>query len=245
MIHYHGSPITPASAAAKVLAGRHSFVSFANPEQLPIAIEVCQSFALDNGAFSAWMSDNPVTDWTPFYQWVAKYMNTPNFDFFVIPDVIDGDEKANDALLRDCPLPKHMAAPVWHMHETTSRLQWMARNYPRVCIGSSGEFAMVGTPKWWERINVALASIVDTNGQPICKLHGLRMLNPEVFTRIPFASADSTMVGRNVGMDGAWKGTYMPPDKDWRAQVLAARIESHNSANCWTNQPQQESLCLF
>jgi len=245
IIHYHGSPITPASAAAKVLAGRHSFVSFANPDQLAIAIEVCQSFALDNGAFSAWMSGDPVTDWNPFYQWVAKYMNTPNFDFFVIPDVIDGDEKANDQLLKECPLPNHMGAPVWHMHESTVRFQWLARTYPRVCIGSSGEFAMIGTQKWWERINVALSSIIDSEGQPICKLHGLRMLNPEVFTRIPFSSADSTMVGRNVGMDGAWKGTYMPPDKDWRAQVLASRIEAHNAANRWFNQPQQESLCLF
>jgi len=245
MIHYHGSPITPASAAAKVLAGRHSFVSFANPEQLPIAIEVCQSFALDNGAFSAWMSGEPITDWHPFYQWVAKYMNTPNFDFFVIPDVIDGDERANDRLLKDCPLPNHMAAPVWHMHESTVRLQWLARNYPRVCLGSSGEFAMVGTQKWWERMNVALSAIVDGNGQPITKLHGLRMLNPEVFTRIPFSSADSTMVGRNVGIDSAWKGTYMPPDKDWRAQVLASRIEAHNAASRWVSKPQQESLCLF
>ena len=54
MIHYHGLPITPASAAAKVLSGRHAFVSYLNPQQLEIAIEVCQSFAVDNGAFSAW-----------------------------------------------------------------------------------------------------------------------------------------------------------------------------------------------
>ncbi len=245
MIHYHGSPITPATAAAKVLAGRHSFVSFAHPEQLPIAIEVCQSFALDNGAFSAWMSGEPITDWMPFYKWIASHMNRPGFDFFVIPDVIDGNEKANDALVRDCPLPSHMAAPVWHMHESTVRLQWLARTFPRVCIGSSGEYAVVGSANWWNRMNEALSKIIDQHGFPITKLHGLRMLNPDVFTRIPFHSADSTSVGRNVGIDSAWKGTFMPPDKDWRAITLAARIEAHNSATHWTTQPQQESLCLF
>lgn len=245
MIHYHGSPITPATAAAKVLAGRHSFVSFGHPEQLPIAIEVCQSFALDNGAFSAWMSGTPITDWMPFYKWVAKYMNTPNFDFAVIPDVIDGTEQDNDKLLKSCPLPAHMMAPVWHMHETTSRLQYLARTYPRVCIGSSGEFSSVGTSRWWNRINEAMNSIIDPNGQPICKLHGLRMLDPDVFTRLPFSSADSTSVGRGIGIDSKWTGSYQPPDKDWRAQVLAARIESHSSANKWIPQPVQESICLF
>lgn len=245
LIHYHGSPITPATAAAKVLAGRHSFVSFANPEQLPIAIEVCQSFALDNGAFSAWMSGNPVSDWMPFYQWVAENMNRPGFDFFVIPDVIDGDENDNDRLLKECPLPNHMAAPVWHMHESNARLQYLARAYPRVCIGSSGQFSTVGTPNWWNRINEAINGIVDKNGFPITKLHGLRMLNPDVFTRIPFHSADSTMIGRNIGIDSAWKGTYQPIGKDWRAQVLASRIESYNSATHWVAQPHQEELCLF
>lgn len=245
MIHYHGLPITPASAAAKVLQGRHGFVSFANPEQLPIVIECCQSFALDNGAFGAWMSGNPITDWLPFYHWVSENMNNPGFDFAVIPDVIDGDEKANDKLVKECPLPPYMMAPVWHMHETVVRLQWLARAYPRVCIGSSGDFSEVGTYLWWARINEALNAIIDKKGQPICKLHGLRMLNPDVFTRIPLSSADSTTVGRNIGIDNAWKGTFMPPDKDWRAITLASRIESHNSASHWIPQPTQDKLCLF
>lgn len=219
-------------------------MSFANPEQLPIAIEVCQSFAVDNGAFSAWMAGKPVEDWEPYYKWVESLKRTPNFDFAVVPDVIDGDEDANDELMDAWPHERHLSAVVWHMHESIERLKWMAQTWPRVAIGSSGQYASVGTPSWWNRINEALNAICK-DGQPICKLHGLRMLNPDVFTRIPFASADSTAVGRNIGIDSAWKGTYMPPDKDWRAQVLAARIESFNSANKWTPQPQQEELCLF
>ena len=54
MIHYHGLPITPATAAIKAVESGHAFVSFAHPEQLNVAVEVCQSFAIDNGAFSAW-----------------------------------------------------------------------------------------------------------------------------------------------------------------------------------------------
>lgn len=103
MIHYHGLPITPASAALAAISGGHAFVSFRYPEQLGIALEVCQSFAVDNGAFSAWKSGKPVADWTRYYEWVAFLHRLPSFDFAVIPDVIDGDEAANDAPLAEWP----------------------------------------------------------------------------------------------------------------------------------------------
>jgi hypothetical protein len=67
VIHYHGMPITPTTAAAKAVFSGHAFVSFRYPEQLGIVLDVAQSFAVDNGAFSAWRSGSPVTDWNPFY----------------------------------------------------------------------------------------------------------------------------------------------------------------------------------
>ena len=72
MIHYHGLPITPATVAVKAIENGHAFVSFAHSDQLSIAIEVCQSFAIDNGAFSAWRSGNPIQDWQPFYDWALN-----------------------------------------------------------------------------------------------------------------------------------------------------------------------------
>lgn len=65
----------------------------------------------------------------------------------VIPDVIDGDEDANNALLVSWSLrglPK--GAPVWHLHESLDRLQRLAAGYERVCFGSSGSYAQIGTP---------------------------------------------------------------------------------------------------
>ena len=61
------------------------------------------------------------------------------------------------------------------------------------------------------------------------------MLNPKVFSQYPFASADSTNIGRNIGIDKAWKGTYLPPNKDVRALVMAERIESFSAANEYAN----------
>lgn len=39
MIHYHGTPITPETAAAVILAGRHAMVSYANPQMLELCFE--------------------------------------------------------------------------------------------------------------------------------------------------------------------------------------------------------------
>lgn len=243
MIHYHGLPITPATAAVSAISGGHAFVSYGHPDQLSVAIESCQSFAIDNGAFSAWKSGNAITDWSDFYEWADMCRKMPNCDFAVIPDVIDGDEYDNDKLLLQWPLPRWFGAPVWHMHESLKRLLSLATNWPRVCIGSSGQYAQVGSSVWWHRMNEAMHTICDDDGFPICKLHGLRMLDPEIFSKLPFASADSTNIGRNIGIDSNWKnGNYPPPTKEARALVMRQRIESHNSAQKWIKQPIQETL---
>jgi hypothetical protein len=237
MHHYHGLPITPANAAATAITGGHAFVCFLHPDQLDIAVEFAQSFAVDNGAFIAWKSGKPITDWRPFYLWVEHVRYFPNFDWAVIPDIIDGNEEENDALLDEWPFPKHMGAPVWHMHESLERLDRLSREYPRVCIGSSGDYEVVGTLKWWNRIAEVMATVCDgppDQMRPRCKLHGLRMLDPEIFTRLPLASADSTNIGRNIGIDKKWKaGGYQTKNKAMRAARMRELIESQQSAQYW------------
>ena len=239
MIHYHGLPITPVAVARAVITGGHAFVSFRTPSQLGVVLEVCQSFAVDNGAFSAWRSGKPVQDWTSYYSWVDRIRKYPSFDFAVIPDVIDGDEKANDDLIAEWPWStgvkdKGVGAPVWHLHESLERLQRLAEEWPRVCLGSSGEYSTVGNDTWWERIDQAMSTICDSEGIPSCKLHGLRMLNPKVFSRLPFSSADSTNIARNVGIDSNWRGTYTPPNREVRGIVMRERIESHQASVSWS-----------
>lgn len=236
MIHYHGLPITPAPAGLRAIFAGHAFVSYPHRDQLTMAAEVCQSIALDNGAFSAWRKGAPVQDWRPFYAWAEACKRIPACDFCVIPDVIDGDEAANDALVAEWPLPKWFGAPVWHMHESFDRLERLASAFPRICLGSSGEFATLKTAAWWGRMSQAMRVVCNDNGEPLCRLHGLRMLDPDVFTRLPLSSADSTNIGQNIGIDQTWKGNYMPigPEmKDWRALAMRNRIESQNSLVRW------------
>lgn len=234
MIQYHGLPITPATAAVEAIGSGHAFVSFLHQQQLGLALEVCQSVAVDNGAFSAWSKGNPITDWQPYYRWVEELKRHPAFAFAVIPDVIDGDEESNDKLVSEWPHEKHVGAPVWHMHESFERLVRLCSNWPRVCLGSSGEYATVGTEKWWGRMSMAMDRVCGQDGYPIAKLHGLRMLNPKVFSRLPLASADSTNIGRNVGIDTRWKtGAYPPATKESRARVMRQRVEAFFGAQRW------------
>lgn len=244
MIHYHGLPITPMTAAEVAVRAGHAFVSFAHPNQIGLAVASCQSFAVDNGAFSAWRAGKPVTDWAPYYEFVKAAKRQPSCDFAVIPDVIDGTEAENDNLAADFPFPRWFGAPVWHLHESFNRLERLAERFPRVCMGSSGEYAQIGTPRWWRRMHEAMRVLCDDAGQPACKLHGLRMLDPDIFRRFPFASADSTNIGRNIGIDQAWRGPYAPPTKESRTQLMRARVESVNAPAAYDFTDQQTEFEL-
>lgn len=237
MIPYYGLPIWPAEAAAAAINAGHAFVSARRPEQLALALEVCQSLAIDNGAFSAWKDGQPITDLAPFYEWAAEVAKYPSVDFVVIPDVIDGTERDNDRLVDEWPLPRSVGAPVWHMHEGLDRLARLAHEWPRICLGSSGEFSKVGTPAWWARMRTAMLVLCDHKGRPVTKLHGLRMLNPAVFSRLPLASADSTNIARNIPIDSRWKGTYPAPNKPARAMVMRWRVEAEPAATTWSFNP--------
>jgi hypothetical protein len=222
------------------LIGRHAFVSFAAPAQLQICLEVCQSIALDNGAFSAWKSGKAI-EWDDFFRWAQKLMRHPCVDWAVIPDVIDGDETANLKLMARWSEWFHEDAmsfgvPVWHMHESDTKLKYLAHAYKRIAIGSSGDFSQVGCFKWRERMNWAMKLICDENNQPKTKIHMLRGLAPEMFQLYPFSSGDSTNAGRNCGIDRAWDGRYAPSSPSWRARVIMAKVESFNSSERFTEE---------
>jgi len=237
MIHYHGTPCGgPRVDAARFLTGRHALVPFSYPDDVAIVADVCQSFVFDNGAFTVWKQGGRL-DVDGYLKWVDEWHRHPGFDWALIPDVIDGDESENDKLLEQWP--QHLSGvPVWHLHESTERLVRLATDWPRVALGSSGQFKSPGTELWWQRINSTIPAICH-DGKPICKLHGLRMLDPAIFTKLPLASADSTNAAVNGGSISRF-GSYPPPTKAQRSEVIAERIESFNSAATFTTYTQED-----
>jgi len=245
MIHYHGTPCgATREDVARFLKGRHALISFYRPEDIGTAAEVCQSFCIDNGAFSAWKTGSAVSDWRPYYDFVSEWRLHPAFDWAIIPDVIDGSERDNDSLIGEWRhrFGNRHGVPVWHMHESFCRLEKLCDEWPRVAFGSSGEYATVGTNKWWRRMSQAMASAC-IDGKPKAKLHGLRMLDPTVFSRLPLSSADSTNAVRNSSL-GPRFGSYCPPNASTRMSIIAERIESHQSSAIWFP-TEQHSECLF
>jgi hypothetical protein len=232
VIRYHGTPLTPADTMLRVLKGKHAMVSYYNPIQIEEACEVCQSVVLDCGTYSAWRAGEKY-DPSGYAEWAAHWTRHPAVEWAVIPDVIDGSEEENDAYLASWPLPVYCSVPVYHMHESLDRLERLIQSYPRVALGSSGEYAEVNSPSWWTRMAEMMEVACDTDGVPRVKLHGLRMLDTGVFARVPLSSADSTNVARNIGLDVRWNGSYRPRRKETRAIVLIQNIEDHTCAVRW------------
>lgn len=161
MIHYHGTRLSGDKATTiRALQGKHAFVSYADPHDLEIVAEVCQSFAFDNGAFSAWKSGKDM-DIEGYAAWVEQWIRHPGFDWYCIPDVIDGTPEENMAMigkwrgLVDHNMLVH-GVPVWHMHEPVEILRNYCHAYQRVAIGSSAQYATVGNAVWWDRMAQAM-----------------------------------------------------------------------------------------
>ena len=223
MIHYHGTPITPRDALYRI-AGRSFCVSFSDPRDIAACREIATSIMLDNGAFSAWRQGKP-TNWPGYYAWVEEWLGPA--DFAVIPDVIDGDESRNDALIAEWPHGFH-GSPVWHLHEGLDRLARLVDEWPLVCLGSSGSFAQIGTPQWERRMDAAFNRV--GRGRFTPRLHGLRMLSL-AGKRWPLASADSTDIARNHATE-RWK----------TIERRAFEWDIRNPPHRWTERPEQLEL---
>lgn len=223
MIHYHGTPITPRDALYR-LAGRCFCVPFSDPRDIAACREIGQALMLDNGAFSAWRKGK-ATDWPGFYGWVEEWLGPA--DFAVIPDVIDGGEPENDALVAQWP-HGHRGAPVWHLHESFDRLRRLTDEWPLTCLGSSGEYSQIGTSRWERRMDAAFNLVCRRQFPP--RLHGLRMLSLSD-KRWPLASADSTDIARNHATE-RWK----------TIERRAFGWDMRNPPHRWTERPEQIGL---
>lgn len=190
-IHYHGTPITPITALYE-LAGRHFCVSHAAPQDVARCHQIGQSVMLDNGAYSAWKRGHE-PNWDAYYEWCERWLSFPT-TWAVIPDVVDGGSQLQDALLREWPF-KHRGAPVWHMDEPLGRLLKICDEWPRVCIGSTSEYAVVLSDDWRHRMDECFDELSKRH-RFLPWLHMLRGMQCSG-RRWPFASVDSTDIAQN------------------------------------------------
>lgn len=222
MIHYHGTPITPKRMLLE-MSGRHFCVSFARPDDLKDCLRIGQSLMLDNGAFTAF-TQGKTFDVAAYHAWVDQHLAHPHWA--VVPDVIDGDVDQQRAGITSWPFPKELSAPVWHLGLSIDWLLELADNWPRICLGSSGQYWEVGSPSWIRRMDEAFDALSRTR-QRLPWIHGMRMLS-QSDGPWPLASADSTNVARN------YKSNHEHPD------AMAGRIDAVQPAKRWAGSRQME-----
>lgn len=174
------------------MAGRHFCVSFADPRDIEDCVEVGQSVMLDNGAFSAFTKGKEM-DVKGFADFCDKYLAAPHWA--VIPDVIGGSEDQQRTSLSRWNFPDHLSAPVWHLHLSLDYLLELADHFPKICLGSSGDFWQIGTRKWEQRMDETFEALCRSR-RHLPWIHGMRMLG-QAGNRWPLASADSTNIARN------------------------------------------------
>lgn len=199
MIKYHGTPIGGTKwDALKFLDGRHALISFAHPNQVAEVLECCESFCLDNGAFTIWKSTGGKIDIPKYLEWVTKLSKHPSFDFCLIPDVIMGTEKENDEMISQWNNEIY-SVPVYHLGESIDRFLKLADKYDMVAFGSTDKWSRNGSKEWWKNMADFMDVVTDSEGNLPCKVHGLRMLDINIFQYLPLHSGDSTNAAVNGG----------------------------------------------
>lgn len=207
------------------LRGRFFCVSFAKTQDVTRCHQIGQGVMLDNGAYSVWRKGMKA-DWPAYYEWTDKWLDYPN-TWAVIPDVIEGSAEENEHLLLQWPHGDR-GSPVWHMHEPIERLLCILDRWPRVCMGSSSQYAVVLSEGWERRMDQAWNALAHRHIRTP-QVHMLRGMACSG-KRWPFASVDSTDVARNHNR------TQNSPLR------LADRWDGVQCPGRWKMRPQQKHL---
>lgn len=226
MIHYHGTPMTP-RAELWGMAGKNFCVSFADPRDADVCLQIGQSVMWDNGAFS-FHTKGKATNWHKFYDWVGPKLGHPHWA--VVPDVIDGLPSENWNLAKEWPHRKDCAAVVWHLHEPLNQIsRLMDLGFGKLAFGSSGIYWQVGSEAWERRVDEAFNWLCKHYSGALPWIHMMRGLSLGG-KRWPFASADST----NVTLHFAEQGTT--------AEHMARQIDAVQAPIFWRMKITQGEL---
>ena len=207
------------------MGGKHFCVSFAEPRDLDACLSIGQSVMLDNGAFSTF-TRGVEFDIEAFYAWLDPVLGHPHWA--VVPDVIGGAVDEQRRRVAGWRFPRELGAPVYHLGLPHDWLFELADNWPRICIGSSGEFWQVGSAKWCSEMDKTFNALAKRY-RHLPWIHGLRMLD-QAGSEYPLASADSTNVGRNFKCAGR------------RPDEMADQIDVRQCPTRWKQRAEQERL---
>ena len=147
----------------------------------------------------------------------------------------------NDDLIHICRYPEY-GVPIFHIGEPLERLEmFLGKGFKRIAIGTTKGYELKSLNFWNEMRKIFDFICVD--GVPQAKVHGLRMLDPEIVEAFPFSSGDSTTATMEATFDVNWeKYPYAPITKAGRAALVADKIERTQSPSFYEPKPIQMEL---
>lgn len=222
MIHFHGTPLTPREKLY-LLAGRNFCVSFADPRDADVCMQIGQQNLWDNGKFSAYMR-GLVIDEAKLFAWLEPRLVHPHRA--VVLDEIGGDVDMQRAMVKRWPFSRDLSWPVWHLDKPLDYLLELADGWSGLCLGSAGAFWQIGTPAWQSRMDEAF-NYLALHRSLMPWVHGLRMLG-QAGNRWPLTSADSVNIARN------YKGTPSRGTPPRCPKQMAEKIDAVQTPARWT-----------
>ncbi|CRM19915.1 hypothetical protein [Pseudomonas sp. 31 R 17] len=238
MIHYHGTPVGgKREDAAKFLAGRHALVPFPRKDDLGIVADVCKSFVFDNGAFTVWMKGGQV-DVDGYTRWVEDCTVTlgslgRSFRMSSMATkrptttLFGSGQRNSAACLSGICTNRLSGYSGWR--GAGEQLRWAVQgNGFHRALEHGGS---VWVSRWMP------SATIKADRCAVCTGCGCST-RPSSRTCL-FASADSTNAAVNGGSISRF-GMYAPPTAGQRANVIADRIEAHNSSPIWQREAQTE-----
>jgi len=249
MIHYHSGSLPGGTEAQLAYAGKHAMISFAEGHNLaPMIVELCHSFSLDGDLSNRTDQGSLLANMEEYAAWVERWYRHPALDFYLMPYSCtpEADSLVSDwrELVSDDIYTRGI--PVFNLDQSLGHLDDLLEEFPHsLAIATVSSYGDPGSLKWWERIAQVMEKLIDEDGRPIRRLHGVQMLDPTIFSHLPLSSADSNCVARNCGEDHRWEGPYQPATPYQRALILMERIERHASASRWEEHHGERNFDLF
>lgn len=191
ILYYAGGDRNPKDVRDAIRSGaRHFMLSYFYWKSHASLIRLMRSHGvhlmLDSGAFSAWKQGGEID-----VNCYIAYIQRSRIGKYIALDVV-GDPEKSDAHVRQMEEAGLHPIPVFHFGSDFRWLDRYAARYPYIALGGT-----VGKPK---RVRDAFFAEVFAR-HPQIHYHGLGMTTPELLSRYPWFSVDSTtwLVGKKQG----------------------------------------------
>ncbi len=143
---------------------------------------------LDSGAYSA-KTQMKKLDIDDYIQYINNNLDVfPTYSYFNLDVIGDGDKSYQNYLYMK--MKGLYPIPVWHAETQTQFLELYLKQTDYIAIGAisvmSNQRTISSLDHVWETF------LTESNGMPVCKVHGFGLTSLFIMTRYPWYSVDST-----------------------------------------------------